>query len=190
MNGRHVRRGFACVATVVCVLGAPAGPLRAATAITGDLSCSDFGTRERAQHELERSGRDPHDLDGDGDGQACEWNGSTGWVTWPVVGIAMVTGRFMSRRRRGDHTQAVGLEGLWHNFRFDENGDADYRFDRTGIVLLTAGGLAGLLVVNTLRDWVLPRSFTPLGIHTLAAATAFALAFMLDQQAARLTGTS
>ncbi len=151
-------------------------------AMAADLNCTDFGTRERAQHELEKSSVDIYGLDGDGDGQACEWNGSTGWVTWPVVGVALVLGRFTSRHRRGDPTQLTGVEGLWHNYRFDDEGNADIEFDKVGISLLTVGGGIGLVLVNFARDTLLPRSFTPLGIWTIAAAVSFVAVFAWDQK--------
>ncbi|GAA3729576.1 hypothetical protein HDA32_000012 [Spinactinospora alkalitolerans] len=37
-----------------------------------DLDCSDFATQEEAQAVLEQDASDPHDLDRDGDGVACE----------------------------------------------------------------------------------------------------------------------
>lgn len=147
-----------------------------------DVNCTDFGTLERAQRELEKSSVDIHGLDGDGDGKACEWNGSTGWVTWPAVGAALVVGRFASRRRRGDHTQLTGIEGLWHNYRFDDDGNADVEFDKVGIALLTAGGAAGMVLTNLARDFLLPRSFTPAGIWAVAVVTAFAAVFAWDQR--------
>ena len=164
-----------CAITVAlaCIPGA---------AMAADLNCTDFGTRERAQHELEKSSVDIYGLDGDGDGQACEWNGSTGWVTWPVVGVTLVLGRFTSRHRRGDHTQLTGVEGLWHNYRFDDEGNADIEFDKVGIALLTLGGGIGLVLVDFARDSLLPRSFTPLGIWTIAAAVSFAAVFAWDQK--------
>lgn len=38
----------------------------------GDYDCSDFETRAQAQAVLEATSGDPHGLDGDGDGVACE----------------------------------------------------------------------------------------------------------------------
>jgi hypothetical protein len=37
-----------------------------------DLNCADFTTRPDAQRELDRDRDDPHGLDVDGDGVACE----------------------------------------------------------------------------------------------------------------------
>lgn len=166
-----VRGLCAIIAVVACVPG---------TALAADLNCADFGTRERAQRELEKSTVDVFGLDGDGDGQACEWNGSTGWVTWPVVASALVVGRYASRRRRGDHTQLTGIEGMWHNYNFDDDGNADIEFDKMGLVLASAGGAVGLVITNLARDYFLPRSFTPLGIWTVAAVVAFTTVYIVD----------
>lgn len=38
----------------------------------GDYNCGDFDTHEQAQHVLENTPGDPHGLDGDSDGVACE----------------------------------------------------------------------------------------------------------------------
>lgn len=38
----------------------------------GDYNCDDFETQTQAQHVLETEAGDPHDLDRDGDGIACE----------------------------------------------------------------------------------------------------------------------
>ncbi len=38
----------------------------------GDLDCSNFATRSEAQSVLGADRSDPHRLDGDGDGWACE----------------------------------------------------------------------------------------------------------------------
>lgn len=139
-----------------------------ALASSGDLNCSDFGTRERAQHEFEKIGSDIHGLDGDRDGKVCEWNGSTGWWSWPLGSIALVAGRFVARKKKSDHRVVPGIEGVWHNYVFHEDGEADTVVDKTGVVLLAMGVLA-LPVVNVVRDYVFPQSFTPLGINFLVA---------------------
>ncbi|RSK47933.1 excalibur calcium-binding domain-containing protein [Bacillus canaveralius] len=44
---------------------------------SSDHDCGDFATQEDAQLFYEASGgpdEDPHDLDRDGDGMACDWN--------------------------------------------------------------------------------------------------------------------
>ncbi len=137
-----------------------------ASASKGDLNCPDFGTRERAQHEFKKMGSDIHNLDGDRDGKVCEWNGSTGWWSWPLASVGLVAGRFIARRKKADHRVVPGIEGVWHNYVFHEDGGADTVVDKTGIVLLVTGVIA-LPVVQVLRDYVLPRSFTRLGINFL-----------------------
>ncbi len=43
-----------------------------------DLDCSDFDTQEEAQAVLDEDPSDPHRLDEDGDGEACEsWSETT-----------------------------------------------------------------------------------------------------------------
>ena len=39
----------------------------------GTLDCVDFGSQSQAQASLDADPSDPHYLDGDGDGDACEW---------------------------------------------------------------------------------------------------------------------
>jgi LPXTG-motif cell wall-anchored protein len=57
----------AAVAVGLVAVAGLAGPAQAQ-----DLDCADFATQEEAQAELERDGTDPHGLDRDGDGVACE----------------------------------------------------------------------------------------------------------------------
>jgi hypothetical protein len=51
-------------------VAAAASLLSAGTALAVDYDCADFATQEEAQEYLEPG--DPHNLDGDGDGIACE----------------------------------------------------------------------------------------------------------------------
>jgi hypothetical protein len=139
-----------------------------AHAASNDVNCPDFGTRERAQFEMDKLGSDVYGLDGDRDGRACEWNGSTGWWSWPLGGAALVVGRFIARRKKADHRVVPGVEGLWHNYVFHEDGGADTVVDKTGFILL-AGGVVALPIVAALRDYVFPRSFTPLAINVLVS---------------------
>lgn len=147
-----------------------------ALAATGDLNCPDFGTRERAQFEMNKDSGDIHGLDGDNDGRACEWNGSTGWWSWPLSSAALLGGRFIARKKKADHRVVPGVEGLWNNFVFHEDGGADKVFDKK-LPLFAIGGMVALPVVNVLRDYVLPQSFTPIAINLLVAALFAASAF-------------
>ena len=61
-----------------------------------------------------------------------------------------------------------GIEGVWHNYVFHENGEADTVVDKTGIALLAAGVVA-LPVVHIARDYVFSQSFTALGINLIIA---------------------
>ena len=139
-----------------------------AHAAFNDVNCPDFGTRERAQFEMDKLGSDVYGLDGDRDGRACEWNGSTGWWSLPLGGAALVGGRLIARRKKADHRVVPGVEGLWHNYVFHEDGGADTVVDKTGFILL-AGGVVALPIVAALRDYVFPRSFTPLAINVLVS---------------------
>jgi hypothetical protein len=47
----------------------------------GDLDCADFSTQEEAQAEFDSDPSDPHNLDADDDGIACEELDSSGTVT-------------------------------------------------------------------------------------------------------------
>lgn len=166
-------RFFAGFAAVI-LAGSVLAPV--AAAFTGDLNCADFGTRERAQFEMDRHGRDVHGLDGDNDGKACEWNASTGWWGWPTGGAALVLGRHAARRKMADARVVPGVEGLWNNYMFHEDGNVDKVLDRTGAVLL-AGGLVALPLIDIMRDRVFPRSFGAAAIVFLVAGAMAAVAF-------------
>lgn len=61
--------------TAVAILATAASFSMAATATAlaqDDLNCSDFATQEDAQAEYDRDTSDPHGLDRDKDGVACE----------------------------------------------------------------------------------------------------------------------
>jgi Excalibur calcium-binding domain len=61
-------RHFAIVTAALVVLLVLAAPAFA----QADLDCGDFATQSEAQAELERDPSDPHGLDEDDDGVACE----------------------------------------------------------------------------------------------------------------------
>jgi hypothetical protein len=170
--GRHLLRLFVAVLAAFFLLQPSA-----ALASTGNLDCADFGSRERAQFEMDKNSFDVHGLDGDDDGRACEWNASTGWWGWPMSAIAMAVGRFSARRKKADHRVVPGWRGFWNNFVFHEDGGVDTVIDR-GLFYCLAGGAVALPVVTMLRDYALPRSFTALTINFFAAAVLGVSAFV------------
>lgn len=131
---------------------------------SGDLNCSDFGTRERAQREFLKSAIDIHRLDADNDGKACEWNESTGWWVWPIAGAALVGGRVTARRRIGDYRMVPGVQGVVFNYRFSEDGQAEKVLDRVTTFLMIAG-VIGLPLTTVLRDYIFPKSSTPIAFY-------------------------
>lgn len=62
------------IATVVALAGVySVASVAAADAYTSkDLNCKDFSSQAEAQQELANDPSDPHNLDADDDGQACE----------------------------------------------------------------------------------------------------------------------
>jgi hypothetical protein len=94
-------------------------------AFAADLDCADFGTKEAANRELDRTlgefGRDTHNLDADGDGNACERNGSA--IVWSGVGAVagILLGFALARSNSGSgdwadavgHAVAAGFAGLF-----------------------------------------------------------------------------
>jgi hypothetical protein len=69
----------------------------AAPAVSGaqqaDLDCADFPTQQAAQEELNSNPSDPHDLDRDGDGVACEANQPGDGTPTPSSPAAPIRGR-------------------------------------------------------------------------------------------------
>ena len=167
---KHLKHFFACTGFLVVMFPSNA------FAASGDLNCPDFGTRERAQFEMDKTSGDIHGLDGDNDGRACEWNGSTGWWSWPLASAALIGGRLVARKKKADHRVVPGVEGLWNNYVFHEDGGADKTVDRN-VFVLGALGFTALPMVSVIRDYVLPRSFTPIAINSLIAVLLGLIAF-------------
>ena len=166
------------VSMFLCVVHS--APVHAAS----DLNCPDFGTRERAQREFLKSTSDIHRLDADNDGKACEWNKSTGWWVWPIGGAALVGGRIMARRRVGDHRMVPGAQGVVFNYEFSEDGQADKVLDRITPILLLAG-VAALPVTTVLRDYVFPRSATPIAFYIAIGVLGGAVAYFATLRLSR-----
>jgi drug/metabolite transporter (DMT)-like permease len=146
-------------------------------AAANDLNCTDFGTRERAQREFLKNTTDIHRLDADNDGKACEWNSSSGWWVWPIGGAALVGGRIMARRRVGDHRMVPGAQGVVFNYEFSEDGQAEKVLDRTSPILLLAG-VAALPATTVLRDYIFPRSATPIALYIAIGALGGVVAYL------------
>src|SRR5215208_950144 len=73
-RGRFFAALFSAAAIMMLVLGVLAGRSDA----QADLDCADFATQQEAQTELARDPTDPHNLDADDDGVACEELSGTG----------------------------------------------------------------------------------------------------------------
>jgi hypothetical protein len=76
MEGRVTKRnavlvGLLLVAIALC-FGSGIYGFGSSKAQAQDLNCSDFGTKQQAQDELEADPSDPNNLDADDDGEACE----------------------------------------------------------------------------------------------------------------------
>lgn len=126
-------------------------------AYAADLDCSDFGSKEAANKELDRTlsefGRDTNNLDADGDGEACERNGSA--LMWTGVGAALGT--------------LLGF-GL---LKSDEDGAEDWA---GAFGHATAAGFAGLFL-GWLLPGIMPRQWTvaafAIGAGAIAAAAEY-----------------
>lgn len=121
-------------------------------AYAADLDCSDFGTKEAANKELDRTlsefGRDTNRLDADGDGEACERNGSA--LMWTGIGAALGT------------LLGFGLS----------KSSADGADDWAGAVgHATAAGFAGLFL-GWLLPGIMPRQWTVAAFAVGAGAIA------------------
>jgi LPXTG-motif cell wall-anchored protein len=108
---RMVAAGVLTVATTF-VAASPA-----VAGASGDLDCPDFSTQSQAQTVYDSDPSDPHRLDRDGDGIACESAGGSGVaLSAPQGGVA---------------TGAGGTAGL----------EAEGLFALGGLALAGAGGL-------------------------------------------------
>jgi hypothetical protein len=61
---------------------------------------------------------------------------------------------------------------------FHEDGGADKVMDRS-VSLFAAVGVLALPIVNVMRDYVLPQSFTPIAINSLCTMLFGVAAFMV-----------
>lgn len=160
--------------------------VRRAGASFGDLDCSDFGTRERAQYEFDQMDFDRYGLDRDGDNLVCEWNPSARFTPWIIGGLAFAVGvmksmfkldperrvpwsQALTHRRRPKHDKDWNVIG--HEIKFD----GDHLFE----VLIGGwlGGLVAWFVAVLARDRVLPRSASPVLVVSVAALAGVLLGY-------------
>ena len=99
--------------------------------------------------------------------------------------VALVVGRFSARRKKADHRVVPGWQGLWHNYVFHEDGGADTVVDRW-LLYSAMLGVAALPVVNVMRDYALPRSFTAVTVNVLVAVALGACAFAVTWRTNRI----
>ena len=90
MGGIYQRKGYGmqlrtAVAATVLAAGMSFPLAGVGLAAVQDLDCSDFNTQEEAQAEYNRDPSDPHNLDGNNNGRACEALGVD--VVAPVNGV-------------------------------------------------------------------------------------------------------
>jgi hypothetical protein len=82
-----------------------------------DLDCADFGSQQEAQAAYDKSPGDPHRLDPDMDGVACETSGvpSTSQLwSYLLIGTGVVLGVsfgiYLRQRRQSEDSDGQGLE--------------------------------------------------------------------------------
>lgn len=172
--------GFALVWAVLSGVSSPVVVHASPSQISyvADLDCADFGTRERAQSELDRSGYDRFGLDGDGDGQACEWNPSTKGWSIALGGLGLIAGRYLGKRKRnGSESVVPGLKGLFFEWEPELESDVAHRrprgkdLDGTSVIFAFLGWAPWFPVV-LLRDHALPISTPPVVLLAMVVALA------------------
>ena len=141
-----------------------------------DYDCEDFGTRERAQSEFNKFTFDKYRLDGDGDGQVCEWNPSPAKLASVLSGLGLLLGRYVGKKKRFGVDGVVPFpKGLFCYWVKDIEGKRTAKFSETSVVLPAILWWVPYLVMTILRDRVYPMDAEPL----LLIGTCFALGFGL-----------
>ena len=137
-----------------------------------DYDCEDFGTRERAQSEFNKFTFDKYRLDGDGDGQVCEWNPSPAKLASFLSGLGLLLGRYVGKKKRFGADGVVPFpKGLFCYWVKDIEGKRTAKFSETSVVLPAILWWVPYLVMTILRDRVYPMDAEPL----LLIGTCFAL---------------
>lgn len=104
---------------------------------------------------------------------------------WPIAGAALVGGRVMARRRIGDYRMVPGVQGVVFNYQFSEDGQADKVLDRVTAFLMIAG-VIGLPLTTVLRDYIFPKSSTPIAFYvavvTVCGAASYFAALKISRR--------
>lgn len=125
------------------VLAAAASFPLAGTAFAQDLNCDDFATQEEAQAEYERDTSDPHNLDGDNDGIACEELISEGSGTGNSGGDDSSGDDSNSGTKTDSDSQVEEVpEGAVDTGDGSTSDDGGIGYLLGGLALATAGGVA------------------------------------------------
>lgn len=92
-----------------------------------DLDCADFPSQEAAQREFERDRSDPHRLDADDDGEACEEFDYTGAAT--DTDNTDTTGQAQADDVRADSAATLSCVEILRVFRASGSSSAQYQYD-------------------------------------------------------------
>ena len=153
-----------------------------ATVVTAyeNYNCSDFGSRERAQSEFYKYSFDKYGLDGDGDGQVCEWNPSTG--NWDLIaaGSGLLVGRYVGKRKRFGAYEVVPFpKGLFFDWQKRSDDRRVASFEGTNVLILILGVPVSYLLMTVLRDRVYSIGTPPSGLIATAFTVGFGLTYWI-----------
>jgi hypothetical protein len=141
-------------------------------------NCEDFGTKERAQSEFNRFSFDKYGLDGDGDGQVCEWNPSTGNWGWITAGSGLILGRYFGKKKRFGADEVVPLpKGLFFDLVDKGDGKRTVQFEGITVGLPVVLWWVPYFVMTILRDRVYPISTPPAGLIATCLVLGFGLTY-------------
>ena len=126
------------------------------------LTCSDFGTKEKAQFEFSEHPYDLYRLDGDGDGQVCEWNPSAGYWAFGFSGVSIIFGHDLARKKLMGPEKVVPLpKGLLYEWHYTDVGTRVAKFEVDTLALGVLLFWIPWLVTVILRNYVLPNNASP-----------------------------
>jgi hypothetical protein len=141
-----------------------------------NYNCEDFGTRERAQSEFNKFTYDKYGLDGDGDGQVCEWNPSGRNLAGVLSGVGLLLGRYFGKRKRFGEDGVVPLPGgLFQDWTTYSDGTRKAEFEQGALGIPLLLWWVPYFVMTILRDRVYSIDTGP----PLLIVTCFVLGFGL-----------